>query len=107
MFGLEIMIRKKWIGMAKVRPRPGNTDLGEAIGAFVAAIGFADSREDYVGLVTRLLNDEGFDVEEIADIELYEDRVQKFSVSPGIQDLANSVEDDGHFGLGSFHTFRE
>ncbi len=72
----------------------------------MAAVGFADSIEDYADGVTRLLNEDGFDVEEITDIELYEDRVRKFSVSPEFRDLADSVTDDGLFGFGTFHTFR-
>jgi hypothetical protein len=99
--------RKKWIGLAQVRPKLGNKALGEAVGAFVASIALASSGDDYAALVTETLDRYGFDVLEIVDVELYETRLSKHPVATNVQELAEHINEDRPVGLATFHSFKE
>ena len=63
-----------WIGLAHVRPDPGNDSLEGAIGAFVPVLALAEDERDYVNKVTATLQRYEFSVIEIDDIELFEKR---------------------------------
>jgi len=97
----------KWIGLINVKPRPGNSALGNALGAFVASIALADGPEEYGRKVTEALNEYGFDVVQIEDVELFEDRVQKHSVTPDILELAAAVTQENPVALADFHSYIE
>ena len=99
--------RKRWIGLAQVKPKPGNKALGEAAGAFVASIALANSLDDYVAVVTETLDRYGFDVLKIEDIELYEARLNKHTVADDVQELAEHINEDIPVRFATFHSFKE
>jgi hypothetical protein len=99
--------RKRWIGLAQVKPKSGNKALGEAVGAFVASIALASSIDDYAALVTETLDRYGFDVLGIEDVELYETRLSKHSVAADVQELAEHINEDRPVGFATFHSFKE
>lgn len=41
-------VMRRWIGLAHVRPVPGNQSLGEAKGAHTPVVGLAKNAEDSV-----------------------------------------------------------
>jgi hypothetical protein len=98
--------RQKWIGLARVEPQPGNSDLGgAATGAFVGVIAFAASVDDYDRMITAALNEEGFNVLEIEDIQTFAERLQGDSLAPDVLDLAESVDETNPIAIGTFHCF--
>jgi hypothetical protein len=95
----------KWIGLAQVKPRPGNKLLDDAAGAFVAAVSLASGLDDYVAKVTTVLSAYGFDVLNIKDIEPCVVRAQKYPLESAVQELSEQVSEEGPVSLGTFHTF--
>lgn len=102
----RLLKMQKWIGLARVRPRPGNDALGGALGAFVASIALAESAGDYASKMTVLLNELAFEVLEIEDVELLDDRMRAHSLSPDILKLAKQVDEETPLVLADFHSFR-
>ena len=50
-----------WIGTVHVKPKPGNEDLGEAVGAYVSTLALADSEETYSIRVYELFDEWDFE----------------------------------------------
>lgn len=98
---------QRWIGMAHVRPRPGNDALGDAKVAFVVSIAWADSVRDYSEQVTAVLNNYDFDVLEIEDIETLGERLKTQGVAAEIHEVAITVTENNHVALATFHAFSE
>ena len=99
--------KQKWIGLVNVRPKAGNDGLGNALGAFVASIALAEGPADFGRKVTEVLTQYGFDIVRIEDIEPFEDRVQKHSVTPNILKLAADVTHENPVALADFHSYKE
>jgi hypothetical protein len=98
--------KQKWIGLARVEPRPKNDALGKATGAFVASIALAGNSEDFVRKTTEALNNLGFDVLEIEDIELFENRAQRHAIAPDVLRLAEVVNEEMPVALAAFHSYQ-
>ena len=96
-----------WIGLVNVRPKAGNAALGNALGAFVASIALAKGPGDYGQKVTEVLNQYGFDIVHIDDVELFEDRMHKHLVTPNILQLAAGVTQENPVALADFHSYKE
>ena len=95
----------KWIGLIHVKPKPENSDLGGASGAFVASTAFAVGPDDYGSAVTTALHELGFDVVKIEDVEALEGRMQRDGLTPAIRKLATMVDEHHPFALGTFHAY--
>lgn len=80
-----------WIGLAEVRPRPGDTLLGRAVGAFVNVLALAPSPEGFLHLATDALNEYAFDVAAISDVERLSERIRRAGVVPYIEQLATEL----------------
>ena len=92
---------QKWIGLANVTPKPGNDLLGTGPGAFVVSIAWANSARDYFRKVVDVLNEEGFDVVQIEDIDTFEDRIKNQTVASEILELAEQVTEDDPVSLAT------
>jgi len=97
--------RQKWIGLAHVKPQPGNDTLGNALGAFVPAVALAGSARDYAQQVTAALNSEGFDVPEIEDIETLAKRARKHSLPPDFLILVEGVTEENPLAFDTFQSY--
>lgn len=53
----------------RLAPKPGNPILGGAIGAYAHVGCAADDRDEFVALVQRFLDVEGFELCEVEDVE--------------------------------------
>ena len=95
-----------WIGLVNVIPKQGNDDLGDSSGAYVNVISYASSSSQFCKLVKKELLELGFIVVEIEDIELFSDRIETYSVSDELFDLAREVESSKKIGLGTFHSYK-
>ncbi len=87
--------------------RFGWCDLGGASGAFVALIALALGPGDYGSTVTTALHELGFDVVEIEDVEVLEERMQRDGLTPAIRKLATMVDEHHPFALGTFHAYED
>jgi hypothetical protein len=96
-----------WVGLAHVKPRPGNDLLGCAVGAFVPSVGLAENEQEFVSVLVRFLEGYGFDVVEIKDIETLEMRKLHFRVDLQVCELASALTSENPIGLGSFHTYND
>jgi hypothetical protein len=96
----------KWIGLFSVRPQKGNNVLGDAIGALVAAIALAEDPADFSRKVSMVLASEGFDVVQIEDVDLVDNRVRQHSVAPNVAKLASEVTQSNPVVLGDFHSYK-
>lgn len=102
MLGNEI-----WIGLADVKPKEGNDSLGDSKGAYVNIIALASSSEEFYKLVEIELLRYGFVVLNIEDIELFYKRIESYSISDELRDIAREVEETEKVGVGSFHSYRQ
>src|SRR5207249_2158345 len=96
----------KWIGLAHVKPKPGNDTLSGALEAYVAAIALAKDSTQFSEKVTTLLNEYGFDVLRIEDIELLKRRIQKFQVAADLTKLAEDLTPENPVALGTLHSYK-
>ncbi len=95
----------KWIGLAHVRPRQGNSTLGNALGAHVAAVALAISAKDFREKVVALLNEYEFDVIAIEDVELARDRTKRVEIAIEIDNLIAQLSPVSPVVLGTFHSY--
>jgi hypothetical protein len=94
-----------WIGLAHVRPLPGNDLLEGAIGAFVTVVALARSEDDFVSQASYKLQSYEFEIVEIEDIEPWKVRIEHFPVDEHIQGLVRSLGSDNRVLLGTFHEY--
>lgn len=94
-----------WIGLPHVRPNQGNTLLDGAVGAYVPTLALASSIEDYVDKVTTFLDEYGFCVLEILDVELFDERMKRCEVDPGLRTLVGSLGSDAPVAFYVFNTY--
>jgi hypothetical protein len=85
------MKKPVWIGLLDLRPRPGNDLLGDADGAYVQALAPAESREEFVAVWTRLMEDADYDVLSIENAEPFDDRRRRESPDPRLVEIEQQV----------------
>jgi hypothetical protein len=85
------MKKPVWIGLLDLRPRPGNDLLGDAGGAYVHALAPAESREEFVAVWTRLMEDADYDVLSIEEAEPFDDRQRRDRPHPRLVEIAQQV----------------
>ena len=97
----------RWIGLANVRPLPGNGILGNAKGALVAVVGDAEETLSFLDLVERELRTLEFEVLSLDDVEPLHERMTRQKLP---DELAAAIEHLPHcsaVALGSFHAYEE
>ncbi len=99
--------RQCWIGLAHVRPKVGNNMLEGALGAFVPILALADGIDEFVSITTMRLESYDFDVIEIEDIELFEERLSKSDVEDEIKALADGLSDEDPVVMDFFQAYDE
>ena len=80
-----------WIGLAHVKPREGNDALEGAIGAFVPVLALAAGVEEFVSRATTFLSGLRFDVIEMDDIQLFNERLRAKKVQKAVRKLAKRL----------------
>lgn len=80
-----------WIGTLHVTPKSGNDLLEGAIGAFVPILAFADSEQDFASKAQALMQAYEFNVLEILDVELFNERRKHSEISEGIVSTAQRL----------------
>jgi hypothetical protein len=97
--------REVWIGLAGVRPRPGNEIFGRRAGAYVNVVALADTLDDPRRVVTSHFDQLRFDVTEIEDLEPLEQRLDRHGVSEEILDLVTELSRATVVVNHVFHTY--
>lgn len=95
----------KWIGMAHVKPTPGNASLGSAIGAYVVAVGWAIDQRAFERLVTIALRAWEFEVLDIEDVEPYEERASEAMIDPLLMRLSEELTAKQPIAFGLFDAY--
>lgn len=90
-----------WIGLAKVRPKPGCKRLGKGKGAFVHICAWAKSRDSFEKRVKRAVSELDCFLDEVDDVELLEARMATGDYSDEIWEMQKTAarqRDDAVFG---------
>lgn len=102
---MSINNKKVWIGLVNLIPNEGNSELGDAKGAYVNILAYAEDREHYVNLVKFAAYEHNYTFEDIEDIDIFEERVAKFEVSDGLKELAEKVLETKKTHFGEFFIY--
>ena len=94
-----------WVGLAEVIQRPGAGVLMDRSEAFVNVLILADSHEDYLTKTRAHLNELGFDLVEIEDVEPFSHRARFGELEHAFLSLANDAARTKLPQLGPFHTW--
>jgi len=97
--------KRIWIGLAHVKPKPGNALLDGAAGAFVPVVALADNESEFASSVATFLNAYKFDVIAVEDIELLDSRRQHSTVENEVVELAESLTLDDPIALSEFEGY--
>ncbi len=81
--------------------------LEGALGAFVPILALADGIDEFVSITTMRLESYDFDVIEIEDIELFEERLSKSDVEDEIKALADGLSDEDPVVMDFFQAYDE
>ena len=95
------------IGLVHVRPRPGNSELGSSLGAFLNALAEASDEDDFKAKMIDELGALDFEVLEVEEVEPFEVRIAKNRVEQQLIDLAAEVGRTGGVQLGTFHSYEK
>ncbi len=94
-----------WIGTVHVRPKPGNEDLGEALGAYVPTLALADSEETYSIRVYELFNKWDFEALEVVNHESLSVRLSREPVDEYLITLADTLGEKNPAAWGKFQVY--
>jgi hypothetical protein len=104
--------KRTWIGLAHVKPWPGNNMLEGAIGAFVNVLALAVDTSDFISVATDRLNDYEFYVVGIEDVQVFEERLEECEKRPDgcyvdseIVELAACLSVDEPVSLSTFDAY--
>ena len=94
-----------WIGLVGVTPKPKNTLLKGARGAYVNVVAWVASASKYRAEVKRALEKHNFKLERIKDVEPLAKRLRDYKVPRGILRLAEKARKDKGIYFGEFYVY--
>lgn len=96
-----------WAGTVEVIPNRGNDLLGEATGAYVAAIGLARSESEFRFALKRAMGALDFEVIDIDDVRQFGLMTDLGDFDSTLRDRVNGLREDNPIELGSFHAYSD
>ena len=96
-----------WIGLAHVKPKPGNGLLDGAKGAFVPVLAWASNADEFVSRAMDLIGGYDFHVVEIEDIESFKTRLARSPIDKDVVALASSINKDNTAAFASFEAYED
>lgn len=93
--------REVWIGIADLRPKPGNSIFNGAPGAFSNALCLARNEVEYRCRVADTFGELGFEVKDLTDIEPLEKRL----VDAEILELASQLSASSPVLYDAFYVY--
>lgn len=97
--------RQVLIGLVGVGPLPGSKLLGQAQGAYVNALAWATTVDDFKIQVDEALSELGLFVIEFEDVESFEERAGSRVLDDCLHALAVEVRQSKLPRFATFHTF--
>ena len=95
-----------WFALVEVTAENGNTDLGDAIGAFVNVAYRAFNKENFLSVVVESFKSFDFKVIEVNSIERGDNLLITNPDNAEKLILLNRIKDGDEFAWGAFHTYR-
>ncbi|MGZ3756024.1 MAG: hypothetical protein ACXVAY_20030 [Mucilaginibacter sp.] len=101
------MNRRKniWFALVEVTAENGNTDLGDAMGAFVNVAYQAFNKEDFLTIVEESFKSFDFKVIQVKTIERGDNLLITNPDNAEKLILLNRIKDGDEFAWGTFHTY--
>ena len=97
----------KWIGLVEVfGPRNKTLSEEKPKGAFVNVIALACSEQEFFSRVREALEELGFDILDLEDVEPYAERTKKYKIDPKLKEMAAKIDSKNPIGFGTFHMYR-
>jgi hypothetical protein len=93
-----------WVGLANVRPRPGNQYVQDK-GAFVNVLAFAADKVTYINRIKKALDELDFDLVDIEDVEPFRIRTANHEVDETLKAAAAEAEREKGVAFGVFHSY--
>ena len=109
MFIMDILIKMEkniWFGLIRVEAVNGNTDLGDAVGAYVNVAYLAKNKEDFLNTVEESFRTFDFKVLEIEDIERGDNLFLENPETAEKLVLLKQIIDGDSLAWGLFHTYK-
>jgi hypothetical protein len=100
-------VPEAWVGVAEVVPRPGNTRFGDGAGAFVFAVAYCASPDEFLKVVGAELESYDVDVIKVVDVEALGSRAEENEVADWVIEIAPQLNEERPVALGPFHAFPE
>jgi hypothetical protein len=94
-----------WVGLAKVRPQPGNDALADSYGAVVNVVSPASSADDFVRRATEALDAVGFEASSWEDVSELGREWPPPDAMPSLVEAARRAESQQTVAWGDFHAF--
>jgi hypothetical protein len=99
--------RTVWVGVAHVKPKPGNQLLEGSPGAFVNGVTLATSEADFTQQLTRELETLNFETIEVFDVETLGERSSRRGLSDEFVELGQRAVVTGELLLDDFFSYQE
>jgi hypothetical protein len=97
----------KWTGTAEVTPKPGNSLLGEALGAYVPVVGLAHSAPEFRSKIAHAMGALDFNLVDLQDIRQLRSEAENNELDAVLRDRANALRESNPVEFGSFHAYSE
>lgn len=98
--------RKVWVGLVGVMPKPGNSCLEGAKGAYTNAVAIASNADEFKRLVKYALRQMNLFPFEFEDLEPIEARASRVFLKKEIRALAYRASASGQVCFDKFHRFK-
>lgn len=97
-------MRSVWSGTVEVAPEGENNLIGSAVGAYVSAVGIANSQDEFLSGIDRAMHAMRFKIIDIDDVcKLEAEDIKRCDAS--MQNRILSLSKENPIELGSFHLF--
>jgi len=97
-------VNEIWIGLAELMPLDGCTLMGEAKGAFVNVVGWADSSDAFYSKIERIVATLHMKLLSLEDAEPFSQRSSRWEVDDSIlQMIDTATENQEDLVFGTFH----
>jgi len=94
-----------WIGLAHVKPKQGNDALQGAKGAFAPILSMATDVNSFISTATSFLNAHGFEVIEMEDVQIFEERCRDADVDEELMTLAQNLSETDPVQIDIFQSY--
>ena len=95
-----------WIGVVNVLPMIEGLLKGKNLGAYTNVIGLAKSQSKFHIMVMNKLEEIGFKLLSLEEVEKLEDRKKNYEITDEIRDMENGICNENIVQYGTFYTYK-